>query len=111
MHFAVLCCHRLLQLPLRAKVEAISFSAHADFDQTRQFLEELAPPHVVLVHGEFNEMMRLRTVSMLAYVYVCVCVCASAVAALVNAHLICWLVLWQLQCLLRTVRTAVQLWR
>jgi cleavage and polyadenylation specificity factor subunit 3 len=51
-----------LQLPLRAKVEAISFSAHADFDQTRQFLEELAPPHVVLVHGEFNEMMRLRTV-------------------------------------------------
>ncbi|KAF6258928.1 beta-lactamase-like protein [Scenedesmus sp. NREL 46B-D3] len=50
-----------VKLPLRAKVEAISFSAHADFDQTRQFLEELAPPHVVLVHGEFNEMMRLRT--------------------------------------------------
>jgi Cft2 family RNA processing exonuclease len=54
----------LLQLPLRAKVEAISFSAHADFDQTRQFLDELAPPHVVLVHGEFNEMMRLRTVGL-----------------------------------------------
>jgi cleavage and polyadenylation specificity factor subunit 3 len=53
----------LLQLPLRAKVEEISFSAHADYDQTKQFLDELAPPHVVLVHGEFNEMMRLRTVS------------------------------------------------
>ncbi|WIA30437.1 hypothetical protein OEZ86_000521 [Tetradesmus obliquus] len=50
-----------VKLPLRARVEAISFSAHADFDQTRQFLEQLAPPHVVLVHGEFNEMMRLRT--------------------------------------------------
>lgn len=61
----ICCCFGaacLLQLPLRARVEAISFSAHADFDQTRQFLEQLAPPHVVLVHGEFNEMMRLRTV-------------------------------------------------
>lgn len=33
-------------------VDAISFSAHADFDQTSQFVEALNPPHVVLVHGE-----------------------------------------------------------
>ncbi len=41
-------------------VEAISFSAHADFDQTSAFIDSLAPPHVVLVHGEAGEMGRLR---------------------------------------------------
>ncbi|KAF8069419.1 CPSF73-I [Scenedesmus sp. PABB004] len=49
-----------VKLPLRCKVEAISFSAHADYDQTSGFLDELRPRHVVLVHGEFNEMMRLK---------------------------------------------------
>eukprot|EP00879_Flechtneria_rotunda_P030549 GHRR01033195.1.p1 GENE.GHRR01033195.1~~GHRR01033195.1.p1 ORF type:complete len:643 (+),score=196.64 GHRR01033195.1:256-2184(+) len=49
-----------VKLPLRCKVESISFSAHADYDQTRLFLDELQPPNVVLVHGEVNEMMRLR---------------------------------------------------
>lgn len=42
-------------------VDAISFSAHADYDQTHGFVAALAPPHVVLVHGEAGEMMRLRT--------------------------------------------------
>ena len=41
-------------------VEAISFSAHADFDQTSAFVEALDPRHVVLVHGEAGEMARLR---------------------------------------------------
>lgn len=36
----------------RCGVEAISFSAHADFDQTSGFLDALQPPDVVLVHGE-----------------------------------------------------------
>lgn len=54
-----LCC----QLPLRCKVEVNSFSAHADFDQTKGFLAELQPPHVVLVHGEVTGMMQLRNVS------------------------------------------------
>jgi cleavage and polyadenylation specificity factor subunit 3 len=48
------------RVPLRCAVEAISFSAHADFEQTSGFLEELRPPHVVLVHGEAGEMLRLR---------------------------------------------------
>ena len=48
------------QVPLRMSVEAISFSAHADFDQTSAFVEALDPPHVVLVHGEAGEMGRLR---------------------------------------------------
>ena len=34
------------------QVDAISFSAHADFPQTSEFLDTLQPPHVVLVHGE-----------------------------------------------------------
>ena len=47
-------------LPLRMSVENISFSAHVDFIQNAHFIEELAPQHLVLVHGEYNEMMRLR---------------------------------------------------
>ncbi|EIE25515.1 Metallo-hydrolase/oxidoreductase [Coccomyxa subellipsoidea C-169] len=48
------------KVPLRMSVEHISFSAHADFDQTSQFVELLDPPHVILVHGEAVEMGRLR---------------------------------------------------
>jgi len=40
------------RVPLRCQVDAISFSAHADFPQTSEFLDALRPPHVVLVHGE-----------------------------------------------------------
>lgn len=48
------------QVPLRMQVDAISFSAHADFPQTSEFLDALQPPHVVLVHGEAGEMARLK---------------------------------------------------
>jgi len=48
------------RVPLRASVDAISFSAHADFDQTSTFVDALNPPHIVLVHGEAGEMMRLK---------------------------------------------------
>lgn len=37
----------------------ISFSAHADYDQTSGFLDAVRPPHVVLVHGEYGEMRKL----------------------------------------------------
>jgi cleavage and polyadenylation specificity factor subunit 3 len=50
----------ITQLKLRMTVDANSFSAHADFPQTSQFVEALAPPHVVLVHGEATEMARLK---------------------------------------------------
>ena len=49
-----------VQVPLKMSVDAISFSAHADFPQTSQFIEAMNPRHVVLVHGEVNEMLRLR---------------------------------------------------
>lgn len=49
-----------VKIPLRMSVDAISFSAHADFDQTTSFLDALRPQHVILVHGEAVEMGRLR---------------------------------------------------
>jgi len=48
------------KVPLRMTVESISFSAHADFPQTQDFIEKTHPPHVMLVHGEPNEMNRLK---------------------------------------------------
>lgn len=59
-HTSVQRCLLGLQLALRCSVDAISFSAHADFPQTSDFLDVVNPPHVVLVHGEAGEMMRLK---------------------------------------------------
>ncbi|XP_044400563.1 cleavage and polyadenylation specificity factor subunit 3-I isoform X1 [Triticum aestivum] len=49
-----------LTAPLNMQIFYISFSAHADFPQTSGFLEELRPPNIILVHGEANEMGRLK---------------------------------------------------
>ncbi|KAK8945042.1 Cleavage and polyadenylation specificity factor subunit 3-I [Platanthera zijinensis] len=49
-----------LTAPLNMQVYYISFSAHADFAQTSSFLKELMPPNIILVHGEANEMGRLK---------------------------------------------------
>lgn len=49
-----------LTAPLNMQVYYISFSAHADFAQTSAFLKELMPPNIILVHGEANEMARLK---------------------------------------------------
>ncbi|KAJ8478158.1 hypothetical protein OPV22_021885 [Ensete ventricosum] len=49
-----------LAAPLNMQVYYISFSAHADFGQTSAFLSELMPPNIILVHGEANEMGRLK---------------------------------------------------
>jgi cleavage and polyadenylation specificity factor subunit 3 len=47
-------------IPLRMSVDYISFSAHVDFTQNSQFIAEVNAPHVVLVHGEANAMLRLK---------------------------------------------------
>ncbi|UJR34117.1 hypothetical protein I4U23_021524 [Adineta vaga] len=47
--------------PLKCSVDYISFSAHTDCNQTTDFIRELRPPHVILVHGESTEMNRLRS--------------------------------------------------
>mmetsp|Transcript_13034 Transcript_13034/g.45844 ORF Transcript_13034/g.45844 Transcript_13034/m.45844 type:complete len:741 (-) Transcript_13034:420-2642(-) len=48
------------EVPLKIRVHYISFSAHADFIQTSQFIDELRPSHIVLVHGEANMMASLK---------------------------------------------------
>lgn len=48
-------------IPLRMSVEYISFSAHVDFGQNSEFIDILKPPHLVFVHGEANEMLRLKS--------------------------------------------------
>lgn len=48
------------KLPLKCSVDYISFSAHTDYQQTSEFVRTLKPTHIVLVHGEQNEMSRLK---------------------------------------------------
>ncbi|KAL9695646.1 hypothetical protein quinque_014931 [Culex quinquefasciatus] len=49
------------KLRLNMSVDYISFSAHTDYQQTSEFIRLLKPTHVVLVHGEQNEMNRLKS--------------------------------------------------
>lgn len=49
------------KLPLNMSVDYISFSAHTDYQQTSEFIRLLKPQHVILVHGEQNEMSRLKS--------------------------------------------------
>jgi len=47
------------RLTRRIGIERVSFAAHADSLQTGNFIEQLRPDAIVLVHGERNEMRRL----------------------------------------------------
>lgn len=47
-------------MPLKMSVHYISFSAHSDFIQTAGFVDQLQPPNIILVHGDRNEMNRLK---------------------------------------------------
>jgi len=49
------------------QVEYISFSAHADFQNTSAYIEQLQPPNIVLVHGDSNEMRKLQNELNLKY--------------------------------------------
>jgi len=49
-----------LKVRLEMSVHYVSFSAHADFQETSSFIDTLKPPHVILVHGEAGEMNRLK---------------------------------------------------
>ncbi|PAA49978.1 hypothetical protein BOX15_Mlig005746g1 [Macrostomum lignano] len=54
-------------LPLKCSVDYVSFSAHTDYQQTSEFIRDLRPAHIVLVHGEQNEMLRLRSALLRQY--------------------------------------------
>ncbi|KAJ6221594.1 hypothetical protein RDWZM_000139 [Blomia tropicalis] len=55
------------KLKRRCQVEYISFSAHADYRQTSEFVRAVKPAHVMLVHGEANQMLRLKAALELEY--------------------------------------------
>ncbi|ORX48407.1 Metallo-hydrolase/oxidoreductase [Piromyces finnis] len=49
------------KLPRKLSVHYISFSAHVDYTQNSRFIELINPSHLILVHGDSNEMGRLRS--------------------------------------------------
>lgn len=49
------------KLPLRLTVEYISFSAHVDYKENSEFIEQVGSKNLVLVHGDSNEMGRLKS--------------------------------------------------
>ncbi len=55
------------KLPRRIGVEEISFAAHVDFVQNRDFIDAVGARHVILVHGEQNNMGRLKSALLSKY--------------------------------------------
>lgn len=53
--------------PLNCLVDYVSFSAHVDFMQNRNFISKVQPKHIILVHGSKEEMGRLKSALMLQY--------------------------------------------
>ncbi|KAH7635717.1 beta-lactamase-like protein [Sordaria sp. MPI-SDFR-AT-0083] len=50
-----------VMIPRRCTVQEFSFAAHVDGVENREFIEEVAAPVVILVHGEVHNMMRLKS--------------------------------------------------
>ncbi|KAL4951227.1 Endoribonuclease ysh1 [Aspergillus filifer] len=50
-----------IMIPRRCTVDEVSFAAHVDGVENRNFIEEVAAPVVILVHGEKHQMMRLKS--------------------------------------------------
>ena len=48
-----------VMVPLKMSVEYISFSAHSDFKQTREFVDILQPPYIVGVEA-LNDLLACR---------------------------------------------------
>ncbi|KUJ21820.1 cleavage and polyadenylation specifity factor [Mollisia scopiformis] len=48
-------------IPRRCSIQEFSFAAHVDGVENREFIEEVAAPVVILVHGEVHNMMRLKS--------------------------------------------------
>jgi len=53
--------------PLNCLVDYVSFSAHVDFMQNRNFISRVDPRHIILVHGQKDEMGRLKSALMLQH--------------------------------------------
>ena len=53
--------------PLNCLVDYVSFSAHVDFVQNRSFITQVDPKHIILVHGQKDEMGRLKSALLLQH--------------------------------------------
>ncbi len=53
--------------PLNCLVDCVSFSAHVDFMQNKNFISKVDPKHIILVHGQKDEMGRLKRALMLEH--------------------------------------------
>ena len=53
--------------PLNCLVDYVSFAAHVDFVQNRSFITAVDPKHIILVHGQKDEMGRLKSALLLQY--------------------------------------------
>lgn len=53
--------------PLNCLVDYVSFSAHVDFMQNRSFINKVDPKHIILVHGQKDEMGRLKSALLLQH--------------------------------------------
>ncbi|KTW32063.1 cleavage polyadenylation factor subunit YSH1 [Pneumocystis jirovecii RU7] len=55
------------KIPRRMTVEEISFEAHVDYIQNSQFIDLINANHIILVHGEQNNMGRLKSALLSKY--------------------------------------------
>lgn len=55
------------KIPRRLTVEELSFAAHVDFKENSEFIDLVDAPCIILVHGEQNNMGRLRSALMSKY--------------------------------------------
>jgi cleavage and polyadenylation specificity factor subunit 3 len=53
--------------PLNCLVDYVSFSAHVDFVQNRSFITQVDAKHIILVHGQKDEMGRLKSALLLQH--------------------------------------------
>lgn len=51
----------------RMAIEVLSFAAHVDFIQNRDFIDAVDAKHIILVHGESNGMGRLKSALLSKY--------------------------------------------
>jgi len=48
------------RIPFKCQVNEVSFNGHADVRETTQFVKELAPKDIILVHGAKQQCLDLR---------------------------------------------------
>ncbi|KAH3662360.1 hypothetical protein OGAPHI_005612 [Ogataea philodendri] len=56
-----------VMIPRKINIEEISFAAHVDYEQNSSFIELVNPKAIILVHGETNQMGRLKSALLSKY--------------------------------------------